>query len=234
MTNSTDISTSSRATVVALTAGPLVTLAGMALTPWESESTTASYQAALAAHPNQAQWAAITLVAGYALMALASLAVLRRSERAPRPLVIAASIAAFLGATVLPGLVSIDFYDLALAQQLPVGQAVAVADQVDGAPLAGVIRACAGIGFVLGSLLVLTTAWRAKLVGGWAPLLMLAGLIVPGLLLTGPGAGIIVGSALTVVAYAGVARGVTGARRPARTVTAAEAAQPATVTAIAA
>jgi hypothetical protein len=224
-------------TSIALTVGPLVTVAGMALTPWETVRTTAGYQAALLAHPVQAQWAAVTLVFGYSLMALASLAVLRRSERAPRPLVILASIAAFCGGAILPGMVTVDFYDLALAQHLTQAQAVAVADQANDASIGIILHIVAGIGYVGGSLLVLATAWRARLVGGWAPLLALASFVVPGLVLPG-GTGITIAAALILLAFVGVAAGVrsgradrVAARREHRATTLDASAQPAEVVA---
>ncbi|MDQ8045711.1 MAG: hypothetical protein AAGC46_13245 [Solirubrobacteraceae bacterium] len=196
--------TSSFATTAALVAGPVITALGMGLTPWEQESTTASYQAALAAHPTQGQWAAIALTIGYALMGAAYLAILQRARSAPRPLYVAAVIAAFLGATILPGMVSVDFYDLALAQRLPQAEAIAVADQVQSAPIAIILHVLAGIGYVLGGVLALTTAWRAKLVGGWAPLLAVASFIAPTALMPG-GLGITVGAAMVATSFAGIA-----------------------------
>ena len=120
--------TQRRLTLAAVIAGPVVTLAGMATTPWESEKTTAAYQAALAAHPTQGQIACVLLVFGYALLGLANFTVLRHTVAAPRVLRAITYVLCFFGATILPGMVLVDFYDLALATELPAAQGVAVAD----------------------------------------------------------------------------------------------------------
>ncbi|MEH3052859.1 MAG: hypothetical protein PGN13_02485 [Patulibacter minatonensis] len=192
-------------TTAALLAGPMVTTAGMALTPWEDEFTTQAYQAALAADPVQAQWAAITLAFGYALLGLTLFTVLRHAEHrgAPPLLRRAAAVAAFFAATILPGLVSVDFYDLALAQTLPVDQAVAVADQVHTYGLAAILRVASGIGFLFGGILTLSTAWKAGIAPGWSPLLAVGSLVLP-IAAAGPAA-FIGGSALMLVTFGSVA-----------------------------
>lgn len=192
-------------TAAALVAGPVVTTAGMALTPWEDEFTTTAYQAALAADPVQAQWAAVTLAFGYALLGLSYFTVLRHAEHRGTPPLLrrAAMLTAFFAATILPGLVSVDFYDLALAQTLPVDQAVAVADHVHTYGLAGILRAASGIGFLFGGILTLSTAWKAGIAPGWAPLLAVVSVALP-MAAAGPAA-FIGGSTLMIVTFGSVA-----------------------------
>lgn len=199
------------ATTAALLAGPLLTAAGMAATPWESDNEISAYLAQMGAHPDQAQVAAVLLFFGYALMGLAFLAVLRRATAAPRVLRAIAATLAFCGATMLPGLVVVDFYDIALAQSLPPDQAVAIAERAGDYGLQAAMQIPAVAGLLLGGLLVVVTAWRAGLVGVWAPLLVFAGLVASTVVFSGVMATI---AALTfVVAYGGIAlrlRGVGG------------------------
>ena len=160
--NSTRLApTQRRLTLAAVIAGPVVTLAGMATTRWESEQTTAAYQAALAAHPTQGQIACVLLVFGYALLGLATFTVLRHAVAAPRVLRSITSVLCFFGATILPGMVLVDFYDLALATELPAAQGVAVADAAAGYGIAAIAQVPAILGFSLGMILVAATAWKA-------------------------------------------------------------------------
>ncbi len=194
----------SRSTSAALLAGPVVTLAGMAATPWESESTTAAYQAALAAHPTQAQIAAVLLVFGYALLGLTALTVLRLTRgTAPKLLWGAAAVLAFCGATILPGMVLVDFYDLALATKLPAAEAVRVGDAAGAYGLGTIARVPGVAGFMLGTILLGFTAWRGAIAGVWMPILIVVGFV--GGMVAGFPAAIIGSAAALVVAYAGVA-----------------------------
>ncbi len=199
-----------RLTGAALVAGPVVTLAGMATTPWESEKTTAAYQAALAAHPTQGQIACLLLVFGYALLGLANFTILRHTTAAPRVLRGVTSVLCFFGATILPGMVLVDFYDLALATELPPAQAVAVGDAAGGYGLAAIAQVPAIIGFSLGMILIAVTAWKARVAPAWLPVFLLAGIVVG---FAGAPAMIVVSSVALLIAYAIIARGIL--RRPA-------------------
>ena len=198
-------STQRRLTGAALIAGPVVTLAGMVTTPWESEKTTAAYQAALAAHPTQGQIACLLLVFGYALLGLANFTVLRHAATAPRVLRAITYVLCFFGATILPGMVLIDFYDLALATELPAAQGVAVADAAGSYGLQAIAAIPAILGFALGMVLVCATAWKAGLAPAWLAPVLLAGIVVS---FAGPPAMIAGASVLIVAAYAMIARGV--------------------------
>src|SRR5262245_59042019 len=107
------------AAVFALFLGPLITLAGMAATPWEDEATTTSYHDALAAHPGQAELAALLLHFGYLLLLPAALGIMHLARRASPKLAHIGGTLAVIGLATLPGLLVTDFYDLALAQALP-------------------------------------------------------------------------------------------------------------------
>lgn len=192
--------TSRRLAGAALLAGPVVTLAGMIATPWEPERTTESYLATLAANPTQGQIACLLLVFGYALMGLASWTVLRHATSAPKGLRGVAFTLVFLGSAILPGMVLIDFHDLAMAQTLPLDTAVEVSDKSSSYGLAAIGMVPALAGFMLGTVLTAATAWRAKLVGWWVPAVVLGG-VIAGMALPN----LIGSAALWLIAYAAIA-----------------------------
>lgn len=189
---------------LALLAGPVVTLAGMAATPWEPESTSASYLETMAAHPTRVQVAALLLIFGYALMGVAWFTVLRLAGGVSPKLRVPAAVLAFCAATILPGMVSVDWLHLAIAQELPRAEGVRVFDAANHLGLFQIARIPAVAGMVLGGLLVVVCAWRAGLVRAWAIAVTVAGFAIVPMLGT---AGIIAGAALTVVVFAAIARG---------------------------
>jgi hypothetical protein len=103
-------------------------------------------------------------------------------------------------------MVTVDFYDLAVATSLPAGQAVEVADKAQGYGLLALASVPGVAGLVLGSVLLGACAWRARLVGAWVPAVILLGLV--GSFAAFSAASMIAGTALMAVAFAGIARGV--------------------------
>ena len=200
--------TARRRAAVALVAGPAVTVAGMAATPWETDRSTAAYHEALAASPTRAQIAALLLIFGYALMGLAVATVLAYASGAPRRLRIVTGVLAFFGFTLMPGFVSVDFYDLAIATSLPTEQAVELSDKAQAYGLTAVAMVPALLGFILAPVLALTAAWRSGLVGAWAPAVAVAAFAFSAAVFGA--APIITAAALLLLAFAGVARGVLG------------------------
>src|SRR5690349_13534180 len=90
--------------VFSLVAAPLLVLAGMAATPWETEHTTAAYHDALAAHPGQSEIAAMLLHFGFLLLLPASLGLMHLARGSmPRTAHIGGLLAVF-GLATLPGL----------------------------------------------------------------------------------------------------------------------------------
>jgi hypothetical protein len=202
----------STATRIAILAGPLVTLAGMVATPWEPEKTTASYLNALAENPTQGQIACLLLVFGYALLGLANFTVLRHAVTAPRTLRGVTAVLCFFGATILPGMVLVDFYDLALATELSREQGVAVADAASSYGLTAIAMVPALLGFALGMVLVCVTAWKAGFAPVWVAPVLLAGIVVS---FAGPPVAVAAASVLIVGAYGLIARGATRSVSPA-------------------
>jgi len=145
----------------------LLTLVGMALTPWEGSDDARAYVQALADHPTRAQVAPLFLHYGFALFAPALFGALALLRGRGATLGHIAAIAAVLGLTSIPGILIIDWYDLALAQRYGVEEAAAFRQTMEESyPLLLLLVVPAGLGF-LAALIVLPFAlWRA----GHAPL----------------------------------------------------------------
>jgi hypothetical protein len=163
---------------VALIAAPIVTLAGMLATPWEKEATTASYHDALAAHPAQAEIAALLLHFGYLLLLPAALGIMHLARRSTPRLAHIGGALAVLGLATLPGLLVTDFYDLALAQGLPREQSVEIADSAM-TWAAGVMLATTIAPMFFGLVTLLVAAVRAGVANVWAPVAVAVGWILP-------------------------------------------------------
>lgn len=153
-------------------------LAGLALTPWESENTTRAYHDALAASPGQAEVAALTLHFSYALLAAGAFALIGVLGGSRSWWLRIGAALVVLGATTMPGLLVTDAYDLALAQELPRETSVAVSDAAGESAILGVIGATAMLGFVVGPVLVWVAAWRDRVVPGIVPALVVASWVV--------------------------------------------------------
>jgi hypothetical protein len=163
---------------VALVLAPIVTLAGMLATPWEKEATTASYHDALAAHPEQAGIAALLLHFGYLLLLPAALGVLHLTRRHTPKVAHIGGALAVIGLATLPGLLVTDYYDLALAQNLPRAQSVEIADSAMTWP-AGVMLATTIAPMFFGLVTLMVAAVRTGVAPVWAPVAVAVGWILP-------------------------------------------------------
>lgn len=164
-----------RATGILLLLGGLVLLAGYLATPWEQgEATRASYEAAMAANPTQAQIAATLLHFGWLLLAPAMFGIVSLLWPRRTKLTVIAGVLAIAGTIGMPGLLISDFYDLALAQEGTKG----VIERMEGFPLAQVIMLSAVFPAILGLALIPFAVWRAGLVATWVPFVGLAGTLV--------------------------------------------------------
>jgi hypothetical protein len=164
---------------VALILAPVITLAGMLATPWEKEATTASYHDALAAHPGQAQLAALLLHFGYLLLLPAALGVMHLARRSTPKLAHVGGVLAVIGLSTLPGLLVTDYYDLALAQALPRSQSVAIADSAGSGWEVAVLLATTIAPMFFGLVTLMVAAFRAGVVRFWAPIAVAVGWILP-------------------------------------------------------
>lgn len=104
---------------------------------------------------------------------------------------------------ILPGLLVTDIYDLALAQKLPRGMSVAVADHASSSLAAVVMSSPALIGTAIGTTLLIAAAWRARLAPAWAAPLVLAGTLIARAQSLGPA---ILAGVLLLIAYGTVGR----------------------------
>jgi small basic protein len=147
---------------ISIVAGAALSSAGFATTVWESGSAKLDYLNSLVVHPTQSQVAALLLHLGYMMFAplLVVLAAMTRAARS-RLTSVAFGVAA-LGALSLPGLLVTDFYDLAIRQTLPDDLAVRVSDKAGSYPLAAVMMAPTLLALLLGLIVAMIAAVRAK------------------------------------------------------------------------
>lgn len=159
-------------------AGAGLFLAGLALTPWETEETTRAYHDALAASPDQAELAAIVLHFSYALLAAGAFALIGVLGGSRSWWLRIGGALVVLGATTMPGLLVTDAYDLALAQELSREASVAVSDAAGDTAITAVLGSTAMLGFIVGPALVWIAAWRERVVPGAVPALVVASWLV--------------------------------------------------------
>jgi hypothetical protein len=164
---------------VALILAPIITLAGMLATPWEDEATTASYHDALAAHPGQAGVAALLLHFGYLLLLPAALGIMHLTRRSTPKVAHIGGVLAVIGLATLPGLLVTDYYDLALAQNLPRAESVKIADDAASHWTAAVLLATTIAPMFFGLVTLLVAAVRAGVAKWWAPVAVAVGWILP-------------------------------------------------------
>jgi hypothetical protein len=203
---------SPRLTAVSLAAGAILTLAGMAATPWESEPTTSAYLQTIGDNPEQGQIAAVLLHFGFLAMLPAVFGLVAALGRAGGKLRAAGGTLSLIGWGTMPGLLVVDFYAIALAERLPLAQAVAVEEAAQGMPGAAAFGAAAVLPAFLGLILLLVAAARARLVARWVPALYLLGILVS---FGGLGALTIVGSVISGAALILTGRSLVVAERPA-------------------
>lgn len=108
-----------------------------------------------------------------------------------------AGICAVLGMTTLPGLLVVDFYDLAIYDELGAQAWQAVTDRLEQLPGMMAMFLSAFIPFVLALPIALVASWRAGLLAWWPAVLAFASIfavqVVPG------GTGLLIGGVVQVV-----------------------------------
>jgi hypothetical protein len=154
----------------------VLTLAGFLTCPWEDAPTEADYLHSLTGAPGQAMLSMILLHFGYLLLVpFAFVAARLARHRAPWP----AGIGLVLGVlgSGLSTLVITDAYDLAIAQNVPLGDALRIED---GLSVAGFLAVglTSVTGTILGSVVLLVALWRAKWTSWLPAAAVLAGWVV--------------------------------------------------------
>lgn len=157
-----------------LAASPLI-LAGMLTSVWEQDDSLASYLQTYLVDPGRSQLSALLLHFGYLLLLPALLGLAMVSREAPR-LRAAGLLFGIPAVATLPGILIIDFYDMALAQTLPIEQAVAVAEKVGEYPGTLLLFLPTMVGLVLSFALLGVAIWRVGFVPGWSAALLVVGM----------------------------------------------------------
>ena len=160
-----------------LIVGPLVTLIGGLVAPWEENDTMVAWLRVLAENPLRAQIGAVCFSVGYLLIAVSIFGILNLLRQRAVVLGHLAGIFAIWGWLTLPGLLVVDFYDLALAQSLDLEQAVTVAERTQEYALAPLIGFSVPLGILALALLVVAL-WRAGFVPVWVPVAFFVGTAV--------------------------------------------------------
>ncbi len=105
------------------------------------------------------------------------------------------------GLATLPGLLVTDFYDLAMALALPREQSVQIADAAASGWAPALMFMTGVLPVFAGTVVLAVAAYRADLIGGWAPFVLAAGWLLP--LVSGAGLVPAVAGALLIGAVFG-------------------------------
>lgn len=128
-----------------------------------------------AANPDSLQWKSFGFHWSYAFWTIAAFILAAAVRRRGAWLANVALLLAFVGATTLPGLLVVDFYDSAIGQVAGVDTTVAVNDAMDGMWGIKAIAVPGIVGFMLALPVAAAAAWRAAIVRWWAVLAVVAG-----------------------------------------------------------
>ncbi len=185
-------------------AGPVI-LAGLFSGVWENDTSTSGMLEAYVGHTTRAQVSAVLLHFGYLLLLPALLGLAMQVRSAPR-LRAAGLVLGVLGGATLPGLLVIDFYDMAAASHLPMAEAVTMEDAVASYPGVLVVFLPTILGLVLGFALLGVAAGRARVAPWWSPALLVAGLLVSNVVRGGGLAYAAIGMAITTIGLVDLGR----------------------------
>jgi hypothetical protein len=199
---------SPRITAACLLGAGVLTLAGMAATPWEEETSTAAYLEAIGSAPGQGQIAALLLHFGYLLLVPALFGLFALTRAHGGRLRAIGGFLAVLGLVTLPGLLVVDFYAIALYETLPLDQAVAVEDAAAEQWGAAVLQVTGALPGLIGFTLVLAAAWRARVLPVAAFALWLAGWVISFAGIGGMAVAMIAGSVVVLAGLGVAARAV--------------------------
>ena len=151
-------------------------------------------------NPERIQFSAHSLRLAFALLIVPVFVLVSLIRGRGAWLANAAGILGVLGMTTMPGLLIVDFYDIAIYGELGVDAWQRVNDRLAELPGMLLMFLTAFLPFVLALPLVLTAAWRAGLLPWWPALLALVGWIAAQAVPGGIGL-LIVGAVLIVLGY---------------------------------
>jgi len=192
-------------------AGALV--AAVAVAPWEGDAGNAGWLRVIAESPARAQAGMILFWLAYLLGAPTVLALIQMTRRRATRLGTVGAVLGVLGTASQPGMLVVDAYDLTLATELPLEQALAVSDAVgEVAPAIIPMAMTAFLFSALGMLLLVVAAWRARWLPVWVPVVWVVGGLFFGFI-GGPAlTPMLAGSGLLAVAYVAIGLRVLRAR----------------------
>lgn len=157
-----------------LIGGPLVTVIGGLIAPWEETEEVAAWLRVLAESPVRGQAGAILFHFGYLLIAVGIFGILHLLRRRAVVLGNIAGALAVWGWVSLPGLLVTDFYDLALAQSLGPREGAQISERA-GESVGGAVLGIPVMLGMVGLVLLGFALWRAKLAPVWVPIALLVG-----------------------------------------------------------
>lgn len=158
-----------------IVSGTLV-CASLLMIPWENQTDEAYLQTGVD-HQGPILWAMVVLHYGYLLLLPAALTLVHLARHRARRTALAAMVLAGLGAG-LSGLVALDAYDVALANALPMHEALRVYGIAGGYGQGAFIALPSVVGLAVGINLAVFAAWRARAVPLAAVLLNVVGWVV--------------------------------------------------------
>ena len=183
-------------------AGVLI-LAGVLIGPWQSDDSWRTYLLTYAAEPVRAQTSAVVLHFGFLLLlpTILGLAMVTQQARLLNRIGLGLGI---LGAGTLPGLLIVDFYDIAIGQMLPIEQGIALEEKVESMSGQLIIFVPTIVGLLLALTLLGIAAWRVGFAPWWSSALVVAGFVLPDG--EGFGAGSAIGAAITLIGLTDLGR----------------------------
>jgi hypothetical protein len=158
-----------------IASGTLV-FASLAMIPFENQTDEAYLQTGVD-HTSNILWAMVVLHYGFLLLLPAALTLVHLARRRARKTSLVAMVLAGLGAG-LSGVVSVDAYDVALANSLPADEALRIWTEA-GSYVQGTIIALPSIlGLAVGTNLAMFAAWKARAIPLIPVVLSLVGWVV--------------------------------------------------------
>lgn len=145
---------------LSLLAGGFLVCLSLLMIPFENRTEQAYLQTGVD-HQGPILWAMVVLHYGYLLLVPAGLTLVHLARRRARISATVAMVLVGLGAG-LSGLVAVDAYDVALANSLPMPEALRVFDVAGNYPQGALIALPAVLGLALGINVAVFAAWRAK------------------------------------------------------------------------
>lgn len=148
-------------------------LGGMVATPWENGH---SDLATTLNNLGRAELAPVLLHFGFMLVVPACIGLAWLAARRAPVVAAVTVVLAVLGSST-SGFLAMDFYDLAVAQSLPLSQASAIADKVGSYPSATIILLPSIFALLLAMASATLAAWRAGFVPVWLVIVMTAAVV---------------------------------------------------------